>query len=107
MRIMKASPRRRQAALLGTPKMMRLDFIPAPVAGCPTSRSFFARCGIPPRSPRIPHNNADLFLRRPGISARTHLLGETQVSKGTRRSVHTLEGKTCGIPHLAKNERDV
>jgi hypothetical protein len=25
--------------------------IPAPIAGCPTSRSFFARCGIPQGSP--------------------------------------------------------
>ena len=25
---------------------------PPPTAGCPTSRSFFARCGIPQLSPR-------------------------------------------------------
>src|SRR5580692_8219177 len=28
-----------------------LRSIPAPIAGCPTSRSFFARCGIPRASP--------------------------------------------------------
>jgi hypothetical protein len=29
--------------------------IPAPIAGCPTSRSFFARCGIPQVSPSSCH----------------------------------------------------
>ena len=47
-------------------------------AGCPTSRSFFARCGIPPMLDRSVH-----------------------------RITRELEGRFSGIPHLAKNERDV
>jgi len=48
--------------------------------GCPTSRSFFARCGIP----------LALTVRFQGPI-------ETQ----------GLQGESRGIPHLAKNERDV
>jgi hypothetical protein len=75
--------------------------IPTTNAGCPTSRSFFARCGIPPRSPRSSHNKADLFLRssggcgqdpfakrNAGLLRTSSLLSEARVGGGDRVQKH-------------------
>jgi hypothetical protein len=56
--------------------------------GWPTSRSFFARCGIP----RLSTGHS---LLATGLHVHGHL-----------HPVHP-GAEVCGIPHLAKNERDV
>ena len=39
-----------------------LAIAPQPIDGCPTSRSFFARCGIPPLSPRASYGKQTCSL---------------------------------------------
>jgi hypothetical protein len=59
------------------PQTRTRNTVPTRDPGCPISRSFFARCGIPRLSP--------------------------QTLNSTKKS----EGCGSGIPHLAKNERDM
>jgi hypothetical protein len=81
-------------------------------AGCPTSRSFFARCGIPQvfpsrlsradRSTRVP-------LVRPSLSVPVRSICEENPRLLRKKSAFLgeLRGESGGVPHLAKNERDV
>jgi hypothetical protein len=62
--------------------------LPVTNDGCPTSRSFFARCGIP----RLSAAHSPLAT---GLDVHDHLRPYPQGAE------------VRGIPHLAKNERDV
>jgi hypothetical protein len=59
-----------------------LDSIPAPIAGCPTSRSFFARCGIPQASP-------------------SSLLRVSQLRRGAPRSPQRTWAEKDGRPQIS------
>jgi hypothetical protein len=48
-----------------------LGSIPATIAGCPTSRSFFARCGIPQAFPSSAPRSPQIYRGAPGSPKRT------------------------------------
>src|ERR1700677_237611 len=86
---------------------MLLDSISTTNAGCPTSRSFFARCGIPPRSSRASDNKEDVLRRPAFLFANGSWPQPPERLRNKSALLWELRGERGGIPHLAKNERDV
>ena len=85
-----------------------LGSVPTKDDGCPTSRSFFARCGIPQLSTNpLPR----LTIKAQGIkqdTLTTHTTHTTHITHHFRRPFGIWTApKMTGAPHLARFSRDV